>query len=103
MDFPCKIRPDHNLNDYFPVGHYQISSEYKLQCWLEEYGLGHYFETFLLNDVTDLHLASRLQLTDALYDELEMHVPAHRKRLRKAGGKVKEKHRFICDFHQTLV
>ena len=70
---------------WFAASQYQISLEYTLQCWLEEHGLGHYFETFLLNDITDLHLASTLQLSDTLYDELEMHMPAHRKRLRKAG------------------
>ncbi len=64
---------------------HKLSSEYVVQCWLEEHGLGHYFETFLLNDIRDMMSVSQLQLTESCYDDMEMHIPAHRKRLRKAG------------------
>ncbi len=56
-----------------------------MQCWLEDCGLGHYYETFLMNEITNLQSASRLQFSEALFDHLEMHIPAHRKRLKKAG------------------
>lgn len=71
---------------FFSASEHELSPQYKFECVLAEFGLSHYLETFLLAGIADIHSLTKLQLDDALFDELEMHVPAHRKRLKKAGS-----------------
>ena len=68
-----------------PARRFRPSSEFRLLCWLEQHGLGYYYENFRLSDLNDLQQLERLDLTEQMFDELEMDVPAHRKRLHKAG------------------
>ena len=70
---------------FSPARHFQPSPSFRLQCWLEEHGLGHYYDNLRRCDVTELCQLERLQLEASVFTELEMDVPGHRKRFTKAG------------------
>ena len=71
---------------FFTAQRHIISGECKLLTWLEQWGLGHYFENFRVNELCDLRQVANIDLNDLdLFNDLEMDVPAHRKRLHKAG------------------
>ena len=62
------------------------SRKYVLHEWLQAAGLEHYYVSFLQSDLTDLAALARLQLPDEdLYDELEITLPGHQRRLERAG------------------
>ncbi|KAK3603894.1 hypothetical protein CHS0354_042904 [Potamilus streckersoni] len=64
---------------------FQPSKEYRLYEWLREKGLDHYFINFVRSELTDFTTISRLNLPDeGLYDELEITMPGHKKRLERA-------------------
>lgn len=54
--------------------------------WLREYGLSHYFEGFIQSGIIHLGDVAQLNLPDEdLYDELEITLPGHQRRLEHAG------------------
>ncbi|KAH3710950.1 hypothetical protein DPMN_070448 [Dreissena polymorpha] len=65
--------------------HYEPNKQYRLHEWLHGSGLKHYFESFLQSDRLDLAAVARLQLPDEqLYDELEITLSGHKRRLERA-------------------
>jgi hypothetical protein len=63
------------------------SEEYKLFEWLRRHGLDHYHIGFVQSELTDFSDIARLNLPDeSLYDELEMTLPGHKRRLERAGN-----------------
>ena len=76
------------------------SREFLLYDWLRDKGLDHYFIGFVQSDLIDLSSISRLNLPDEeLYDELEITLPGHKRRLERAGKfkfYVSVVHRTIC-------
>ena len=62
------------------------SPEYKLLCWLREHGLAHYFEGFIHSGLILLSDVAQLELPDeTIFDELEITLPGHQRRLERAG------------------
>ncbi|GFS26995.1 ankyrin repeat and SAM domain-containing protein 1A [Elysia marginata] len=58
--------------------------------WLRGCSLDYYFISFVQSELTDLQKISQLQLpNEDLYDELEIVLPGHRKRLERAVKKLK--------------
>ncbi|XP_012940029.1 uncharacterized protein LOC101851277 [Aplysia californica] len=69
--------------------HYQPSPQLQLNEWLHSNYLDHYFESFVRSELTDLKAIAQLQLpNEELYDELEIVMPGHRKRLERAVRKL---------------
>ena len=68
------------------VTQFNPSKEFLLYEWLREKGLDHYFINFVQSDLVDFNAISRLNLPDDdLYDELEITLPGHKRRLERAG------------------
>ena len=66
--------------------HFKPSKESFLYEWLRKKGLDHYFIGFVQSDLIELSDIARLNLPDAdLYDELEITLPGHKRRLERAG------------------
>jgi hypothetical protein len=62
------------------------SEEYKLFEWLRSNGLDHYFISFVQSELTDFREIAMLNLPDeSLYDELEITLAGHKRRLERAG------------------
>ncbi|RUS86966.1 hypothetical protein EGW08_005291 [Elysia chlorotica] len=69
---------------------YQPSPEHVVYEWLRGCSLDYYFIGFVQSELTDLKRISQLQLPDEdLYDELEIVLPGHRKRLERAVEKLR--------------
>ncbi|WAR11691.1 hypothetical protein MAR_025871 [Mya arenaria] len=65
--------------------HFHPSRKYMLHEWLQAAGLSHYFISFMESDLTDIAALARLKLPDEdLYDELEITLPGHKRRLERA-------------------
>ena len=64
---------------------YRSSNQFSLAQWLSSHHLEHYLEGFQLSELTDAEAICRLKLTDEMFDELEMELPGHRRRLERAG------------------
>lgn len=65
---------------------FQPSKEYLLYEWLRSKGLEHYVISFMESGIVDLEEVARLRLPDEeLYDELEITLPGHKRRLERAG------------------
>ena len=70
----------------FPAHRHEQTSEYVLLRWLREHGLSHYFEGFIQSGIIHLSDVAQLNLPDEdLYDELEITLPGHQRRLEHAG------------------
>ena len=53
---------------------------------MRQNGLDHYFPSFIEGDYTSLDDIERLNLPDEdIYDELEITLPGHKRRLERAG------------------
>jgi len=61
------------------------SEQFAVHCWLLEHGLAYYEENFTANDLTDLRQLAAVELDDNTFTDLEIVIPGHRKRLRRAG------------------
>ncbi|XP_053402375.1 uncharacterized protein LOC128557872 [Mercenaria mercenaria] len=74
--------------------HYKPSKEYILYDWLRGKGLDHYFVSFIQSELVDLVDIARLNLPDEqLYDELEITLPGHKRRLERAVRSLAKKHK----------
>ncbi|XP_060556254.1 uncharacterized protein LOC132716926 [Ruditapes philippinarum] len=74
--------------------HYKPSREYILYDWLRGKGLDHYFVSFIQSELIDLVDIARLNLPDEqLYDELEITLPGHKRRLERAVRSLAKKHK----------
>jgi len=69
---------------------YRPSNQFSLALWLTSHHLEHYLEGFELSELTDAEAICRLKLTDMIYDELEIELPGHRRRLERAVAKLKK-------------
>ena len=71
---------------FFIAKSFQPSKEYVLYEWLRSKGLEHYVISFVESGIVDLTDVARLRLPDEdLYDELEIMLPGHKRRLERAG------------------
>lgn len=69
------------------------SDEFKMFEWLRHQGLDHYFINFIQSEITDIEQISRLNLPDEeIYDELEITLPGHKRRLERAGNYLTDSH-----------
>ncbi|CAG5121287.1 unnamed protein product [Candidula unifasciata] len=69
---------------------YRPSSEHAVYAWLCSNSLGYYFISFMQSELTDLRKIAQLSLpNEELYDELEIVLPGHRKRLERAVQRLK--------------
>lgn len=74
--------------------HFKPSKEFILYDWLRSKGLDHYFISFVQSELIDLPEIARLNLPDEeLYDELEITLPGHKRRLERAVRSLAKKHR----------
>ena len=65
---------------------YRQNGLLELRNWLHSNHLDHYFESFERSEIIDLKKIAELKLpNEDLYDELEIVMPGHRKRLERAG------------------
>lgn len=64
---------------------YRTSDKYRLLDWLQGNGLEYYYVSFIQSEVTSLNDVRNLTVDENLFDELEITLPGHKKRLRKAG------------------
>ena len=65
---------------------YKYKPAWKLKDWLRENHLDYYLESFVRSELVNLKDILRLQLPDEeLYDELEIVMAGHKKRLERAG------------------
>lgn len=72
---------------------FKPSKEFQLYKWLHSIGLDHYFINFIQSELVDLMDISRLNLPDeSLYDELEITLPGHKRRLERAADQLSKKH-----------
>lgn len=72
---------------FFPARVYRPSTEHALYQWLSSNSLSYYFISFIQSELTDLRKIAQLSLpSEELYDELEIILPGHRKRLERAGN-----------------
>jgi hypothetical protein len=70
----------------FLVSDFRPSEQYRVFDWLRQNGLDHYFPSFIEGDYTSLDDIERLNLPDEdIYDELEITLPGHKRRLERAG------------------
>lgn len=70
---------------------YKANPQIQLSDWLHLHDLGHYLESFVRSELVDLRRISQLQLpNEELYDELEIVMPGHRKRLERAVVKLRQ-------------
>lgn len=53
--------------------------------WLQGKGLEYYYVSFIQSEVTSLNDVRNLTVDENLFDEFEITLPGHKKRLRKAG------------------
>ncbi|BFZ12690.1 hypothetical protein BsWGS_15729 [Bradybaena similaris] len=69
---------------------FRPSSEHAVNAWLCSNSLGYYFISFIQSELTDLRKIAQLSLpNEELYDELEIVLPGHRKRLERAVQRLK--------------
>ncbi|ESO95047.1 hypothetical protein LOTGIDRAFT_232164 [Lottia gigantea] len=81
-----------------------LTPEYKLYEWLKENGLDYYFVNFINGELVNLDDIAKLHLPDEkLYDELEILLPGHQKRLRTAVRKLRKKRRGMSPEFETPV
>ncbi|XP_074645820.1 uncharacterized protein LOC141902078 [Tubulanus polymorphus] len=65
----------------------------ELREWLQKHGLDYYYVQFINNDYTNLSEIANLNVEKTLYDNLEIVLPGHKKRLRSAVNEVKKRRR----------
>ncbi|KAK2187961.1 hypothetical protein NP493_148g01039 [Ridgeia piscesae] len=69
------------------------SEQFGVHCWLLEHGLAYYEENFTANDLTDLRQLAAVELDDSTFTDLEIVIPGHRKRLRRAVAQLRKRRR----------
>ncbi|XP_076470297.1 uncharacterized protein LOC143300475 [Babylonia areolata] len=73
---------------------YKQRSEYDLLRWLREHGLSHYYEGFIQSGQVSLSDIAQLNLPDEdVYDELEITLPGHKRRLERAVHALRKRQR----------
>ncbi|XP_064641222.1 uncharacterized protein LOC135496043 [Lineus longissimus] len=76
---------------------FKTTQEFKLLKWLEDSGLGRYGINFIHNDFLDLEVIGRLEVERDLYDDLEIVLPGHRKRLQTAVTQLRKRRRLSSE------
>ena len=64
---------------------HKLSEECEMFLWLRENGLDYYFSNFVSGNFHTLRDIASIDLTAEVFRELEVQLPAHRKRLRLAS------------------
>ncbi|XP_071090274.1 ankyrin repeat and SAM domain-containing protein 1A-like [Haliotis cracherodii] len=85
LDEMCITNPSHRRDLLSAAKKHKVSEESKLLEWLRGYELEHYFIGFIGSELVDLDDIARLSLPDVtMYDELEMTMLGHQRRLERA-------------------
>ncbi|XP_071172366.1 uncharacterized protein [Mytilus edulis] len=86
--------PDHRKQILCSASDFRPSEQYKVLDWLKQNGLEHYFQSFVEGDYTSLDEIEKLNLPDEeVYDELEITLPGHKRRLERAVNRLRKRHR----------
>ncbi|XP_050398092.1 uncharacterized protein LOC126816006 [Patella vulgata] len=81
-----------------------LSQEYRLHVWLQENGLDYYFVNFVNGELTDFEEIAQMKLPDEkIFDELEIMLPGHKKRLTKAVLELRRKRRSMSPEFESPV
>eukprot|EP00057_Strongylocentrotus_purpuratus_P024851 XP_011679325.1 PREDICTED: acidic leucine-rich nuclear phosphoprotein 32 family member E-like isoform X2 [Strongylocentrotus purpuratus] len=72
---------------------YQLSEECEVFLWLRENGLDYYFSNFMSGSYQTLRDIASMDPTAEVLRELEVQLPAHRKRLQLAVPKLRKRRR----------
>ncbi|XP_071480296.1 uncharacterized protein [Diadema antillarum] len=72
---------------------HQLSEECEVFLWLREIGLDYYFSNFMSGNFHTLRDIASMDPTPEVLRELEVELPAHRKRLRLAIPKLRKRRR----------
>ncbi|XP_046559336.1 uncharacterized protein LOC124268412 [Haliotis rubra] len=94
LDAMCIMDPSHRRDLLSAAKKHKISVESKLLEWLRGYELEHYFVGFIGSELVDLDDIARLSLPDVnVYDELEMTMLGHQRRLERAVRQLNKRRR----------
>ncbi|XP_063443449.1 uncharacterized protein LOC134723836, partial [Mytilus trossulus] len=86
--------PDHRKHILCSASDFRPSEQYKVLDWLKQNGLEHYFQSFIEGDYASLEEIEKLNLPDEeVYDELEITLPGHKRRLERAVNRLRKRHR----------
>lgn len=85
--------PDHRHQILQAAAQYRSSEKYRLLDWLQGKGLEYYYVSFIQSEVTSLNDVRNLTVDENLFDELEITLPGHKKRLRKAVAQLQREER----------
>ncbi|KAL5021844.1 hypothetical protein ScPMuIL_000999 [Solemya velum] len=84
--------PDHRRIITNAASRHRPSSEFQLYEWLRVNGLDHYFINFVQSELIEFDEIARVNLPDEkLYDELEITLPGHKRRLERAVQQLRKK------------
>lgn len=85
--------PDHRHQILQAAAQYRSTEKYRLLDWLQGKGLEYYYVSFIQSEVTSLNDVRNLTVDENLFDELEITLPGHKKRLRKAVAQLQREER----------
>lgn len=87
---------DHRAQILGAASDFRPSEHYRVYEWLRQNGLDHYFPSFIEGDYTSLSDIERLNLPDEeIYDELEITLPGHKRRLERAVNRLRKRHKAL--------
>ncbi|XP_041375863.1 uncharacterized protein LOC121388550 [Gigantopelta aegis] len=83
---------------------HRVSEGFRVYQWLRDSGLDYYFVSFIRSELVDFNELRNLELPDDdLYDELEITLTGHKKRLERAVQKLRKRQRTTEDAEPAII
>ncbi|XP_048762165.2 uncharacterized protein LOC125670816 [Ostrea edulis] len=82
--------PDHRHQILQAAAQYRSPGSFRVLAWLQRNGLEHYYVSFVQSEITSMNDVRNMNVNEDMFDELEITLPGHKKRLKRAVAQLKK-------------